>query len=153
MIYSEIFILSYTSQFVGDETEIKGFLDTLPIPAIPQNLVEKLEAPLTQVEIALAMSSMHNGKSPGLDGFPAEFFKNVFCAPFPTELTAALSESLQLGSLPRVISLLNTDAKILAQVLAHRLEEVLPKIIAADQTGFIKGRHSFFNARCLFNIL
>lgn len=51
------------------------------------------------------------------------------------------------------ISLLNTDAKILAKVLARRLEGVLPSIISPDQTGFIKNRYSFFNVRRLFNIL
>lgn len=55
---------------------IKAFLDPLPIPTIPPNLVEKLEAPLTQTEITLAISSMQSGKSPGQDGFPAEFFKS-----------------------------------------------------------------------------
>lgn len=53
----------------------------------------------------------------------------------------------------RPISLLNTDAKILAKVLAKRLEKVIPTIVSPDQTGFVKNRHSFFNIRRLFNIL
>lgn len=53
----------------------------------------------------------------------------------------------------RPISLLNTDAKVLAKVLARRLEEALPSVISPDQTGFIKNRHSFFNIRRLLNIL
>lgn len=53
----------------------------------------------------------------------------------------------------RPISLLNTDAKILAKVFAHRLENTLPTIISKDQTGFIKGRQSYFNIRRLFNIV
>lgn len=154
----------------------KAFLDPLPVPTIPPNLVEKLEAPLTQTEITLAISSMQSGKSPGPDGFPAEFFKR-FSALLSPQLTTILSESLRLASLPpslneacimliakrgkdpaecasyRPISLLNTDAKILAKVLAHRLEEVLPQTIPTDQTVFIKSCHSFFNVRRLFNIL
>lgn len=53
----------------------------------------------------------------------------------------------------RPISLLNTDVKIFAKVLAHRLEDILPSVISPDQTGFIKGHNSFYNTRRLFNIL
>lgn len=48
---------------------------------------------------------------------------------------------------------MNTDAKILAKIFARRLEIVLPKIISKDQKGFIKGHHSYFNIRRLFNIV
>lgn len=51
----------------------------------------------------------------------------------------------------RLISLFNTDTKILAQVLARRLHKYLSSIISPDQTGFI--RHSFFNIRALLNII
>lgn len=34
-----------------------------------------------------------------------------------------------------------------------RLDLILPLLISKDQTGFIKNRHSFFNVRCLFNII
>ena len=37
--------------------------------------------------------------------------------------------------------------------MAHRLESVLPKVISEDQTGFIKGRHSFANIRRLANVI
>ncbi|KAK3545840.1 hypothetical protein QTP70_015759 [Hemibagrus guttatus] len=38
----------------------------------------------------------------------------------------------------------NVDAKILAKVLAFCLENILPKIISEEQTGFIRGRQLFF---------
>ncbi len=53
----------------------------------------------------------------------------------------------------RPISLLNCDVKILAKVLASRLEDVLPTVISPDQTGFIKNRQSFFNIRRLLNVV
>ena len=37
-------------------------------------------------------------------------------------------------------------------MLARRLEDRLPKMISEDQTGFIKGRHSFSNIRRLIDI-
>ena len=45
------------------------------------------------------------------------------------------------------------DCKLLAKVLAHRLEATLPSIISPNQTGFIKKRLSFFNIRRLLNIM
>ena len=121
-----------------------------------------METPLSQTEIA------DLGNPPGPDSFPAKFFKkfSTLLSPF---LTTVLTESLKQGSLPpsmneaRIvliakkgkdpahyasymsISLLNTDAKIFAKTLAHRLDDVTPSIITQDQTGFIKNRHSFFN--------
>lgn len=43
--------------------------------------------------------------------------------------------------------------KILAKVLAGRLEGVLPKLIHPDQTGFVGGRQISSNIRRVFNIL
>lgn len=119
---------------------------------------------------------MQTGKSPGPDGFASESFK-TFTDQLSPILLSVYEESLLHGSLPlttrqavislilkkgkesldcdsyRPISLLNVDGKILSKILACRLETILPSIVAADQTGFIKGRHSFFNIRRLLNIL
>ncbi len=53
----------------------------------------------------------------------------------------------------RPISLLNVDFNILSKVLASRIEYIIPDIISQDQTGFIKGRHSFINIRTLLNVV
>lgn len=85
---------------------------------------------------------------------PAFFFmRNHFSlVPFLSLILKKDKDSLDCGSY-RPISLLNVDGKILSKILACRLETILPSIVAADQTGFIKGRHSFFNIRRLLNIL
>lgn len=59
---------------------------------------------------------------------------------------------LQCGSY-RPVSLLNTDVKIHAKLLALRPERPLSSIISSDQTGFMKNRQPFFNIRRLLNIL
>lgn len=45
----------------------------------------------------------------------------------------------------RPIALLDVDYKLLAKILAKRLEGILRDIIAVDQTGFILGRNSSNN--------
>lgn len=50
-------------------------------------------------------------------------------------------------------AVLNLDLKLLAKILAMRLEKVLPTIIHNDQTGFIRGRYSSHNVRRLLDII
>ena len=53
----------------------------------------------------------------------------------------------------RPVTLLNVDYKILAKVIAMRIEPVLPKLIHPDQTGFIKGRFIGQNIRLLNDLM
>ena len=41
----------------------------------------------------------------------------------------------------RPISITNIDYKILALALADRIQQVLPDIVSADQTAYVKGRN------------
>lgn len=114
---------------------------------------------------------MNNGKAPGPDGFLCEFYKR-FLKQLAPLLLKMFEHSLSTGTLPntlteaaisvilkknknpaecssyRPISPLNFDAKILAKILAKRLETCLPSIISGDQTGF-RGRNLFSNIRRL----
>ncbi len=53
----------------------------------------------------------------------------------------------------RPLSLLNADYKILSKLIALRLENIIPKIIHADQTGFVKNRYGADNVHRLLHIL
>ena len=45
---------------------------------------------------------------------------------------------------------MNVNTKILAKILAGRLQTVIQKLVNADQTGFIQGRSAQMNIRRLF---
>jgi hypothetical protein len=52
----------------------------------------------------------------------------------------------------RPISLTNTDYKILAIVLANRLQKVIDELISKHQSAYIKGRYIGTNARTILDI-
>lgn len=164
----------YSSLYTSEQTD--HFFSTLSIPTVDSNFVDQLEIPITIDELTKAASSMQSGKCPGPDGYPVEFYK-TFLNKLAPILLDMYNESFNLSKLPqtlnqasislilkrdkdpldcssyRPISLLNVDFKLLSKLLAVRLESVLPSIISSDQTGFIKGRHSFFNIRQLCNVV
>ena len=143
------------------------FLQNLNIPSLSSDFKANLNVPISSEEISFAISALSSGKSPGPDGFPVELYKS-FSSLLSPQLLSVLSDSFNYGKLPpsfneasiilllkkgkdptecssyRPISLLNVDVKILAKVLAYRLETVIPSIISDDQTGFIKNRLPFF---------
>ena len=51
------------------------------------------------------------------------------------------------------ISILNSDYKIIAKLLAIRLQNVISKLISSDQVGYIKNRFIGENIRTLLDII
>ena len=49
--------------------------------------------------------------------------------------------------------MLNTDYKILAKLLANRLQKVIPSLVSEDQSGYIKGRYIGENIRLILDII
>ncbi len=151
-------------------------LDSLNYPQIDETISRELGNPISALEIQDAIKSMQNRKSPGPDGFTVEFYK-AFSTSLVPVLVRVFNHSYCVGQLPamlsvasisvllrkdkdptlcssyRPVSLLNVDCKILAKVLALCLQCVMSSIISLDQTGFMSGRHSFFNTRRLFDIV
>ena len=117
-------------------------------------------------ELTQTLQGLPRGKSPGFDGLPYEFYQHFWDQLGP-ELTAVLNEAFQPGaaSLPadmtegrvtllykgtgadraqpasyRPITLLNTDYKLAARVIASRLGPLLNHVVDSTQTGFLPQR-------------
>ena len=114
------------------------------------------EGELTLEECNAAVDGMASGKSPGVDGLPAEFYQR-FWPLLGEDLVEVLNYAYTSGRLSpsqrsglitllhkrgdhlemknwRPITLLCADYKIAAKAIANRLLEVLPTIIHQDQS-------------------
>lgn len=94
--------------------------------------------------------------TPLLEMFTESFQNGIL----PPTLRGALITLIPIAGKPnnkrenlRPISLLNADLKILCEILARRIEGIIPKIIGEDQNGFIHGRQGFYNVRRLLNVI
>ena len=119
---------------------------------------------------------MPNNKSPGPDGIPIEFYKQfwssiseiLFDSFRKSFKTGQLSPSQKKGVITlipkkdkdltelkswRPLSLLDTDYKILAKILANRLKPALSDIINPDQIGYMKNRFCGENTRLIADVI
>ena len=125
--------------------EMDKFLEKCNFSKLNQEEIENLNRPITSTEIETVIRNLLANKSPGPDGFTAEFYQKL------EELTAILRKLLQKiaeeSKLPnsfyeatitlipkpdkdatkkenyRSISLMNIDAKILNKILANRIQQ------------------------------
>lgn len=136
---------------------------------------DQTNEPITVEQLYSALISLSNGKTPGTDGIPPEFYKE-FWDKINSSLLKAYQFALESGSLHssarrgilnlipkknrdplyitnwRPITLLNTDYKILSKCLANRIQKHVNNIISQEQTGFIKGRNISSNIRKIIDL-
>ena len=137
---------------------------------------EMLDRNFTEKEILDSVKNLKKSKSPGSDGLTSEFYQ-FFWIDIKHILIDSIYYSFNTGELSieqkreiltlipkkdkdrlylkhwRPITLLNTDYKIIALILANRLQKVLPYVIDEDQTGYIKGRYIGQNIRIIEDII
>ena len=73
-IIREYYKKLYAQKLVNLE-EMDKFLDTCLLPSLNQEEVKTLNGPITRFEVEAAIKSLPHKKSPGPDGFPAEFYQ------------------------------------------------------------------------------
>ena len=165
----------YTKESIPSD-EINKYLNEVnKLNKLSENQASSLEGLVTKQECESALKIMKNNKSPGSDGIPVEFYK-AFWDDINLLLIDSLNSAYDTGELSgtqkrgilsllfkkndkhmlknwRPISLLNTDYKILAHVLANRLKSVIGKLIHTDQNGYIKGRNIAYNIRLIQDVI
>ena len=161
-----------------DPVPVPNFSDLDDLDISTLNIDEQIECEgqLSQHEILSVLKTCKNNKSPGTDGFPAEFYK-FFWNDIRHYLTNAINHNYMNGQLSvtqkeglitlitkkdkdtlllknwRPIILLNQDYKLASKDIAKRLCGVLPKLIHSDQTGFLKDRYIGENIIRITNIM
>ncbi|KAL9967304.1 hypothetical protein ACROYT_G025504 [Oculina patagonica] len=153
----------YSSRTIQNNKEDLDFFPRDNSVRLDEDCKDSCEGLLSANECLSALKTMESNKSPGSDGFPAEFYK-FFWNDISTLFVNAINWSFQKGLLSvtqrqgivsllpkkdknpillknwRPITLLNCDYKIAAKAIGNRIKRVLPKIIDNDQSGFLKGR-------------
>lgn len=121
-----------------------------------------LEEEVTADEIRKVLFAMPNNKSPGPDGYPAEFFKSTWSV-VAHDFIIVVQSVFKFGFLPkginstvlalipkkldslekrdyRPIAFCNVLYKVVSKIVANMLKKLLHQIITENQSAFIKGR-------------
>uniref|UniRef100_A0A3Q3A4Q3 Reverse transcriptase domain-containing protein n=1 Tax=Kryptolebias marmoratus TaxID=37003 RepID=A0A3Q3A4Q3_KRYMA len=166
----------YSQPQTTSDNQIDFFLEQINLPKITDEQNEKLITKITKEEIQSAIRRTKKGKSPGTDGFTAEWYKimqdqlipalektfnwvlgNKEIPPSWREAVISVlpkegKDKLECGSY-RPVSLLNNDYKLFTSILSKRIEVILPDLIHTDQTGFVRQRQTQDNVRKTLHVM
>ena len=164
----------YSEKQIDDES-IHNYLQSAYMTNILNDTDSKFcDSKIKLSELRNAVESLKLNKSPGLDGLTAEFYQK-FWPLLEQYYHLMILESYENKMLPesvrkavlailykkgdrtnlknyRPLSLMNIDYKIIATVLAKRMQTVIKKVINQDQTAYIKGRYIGTNIRLINDV-
>ena len=145
------------------------------IPTLDPHDSESLDSPINLDELNAAVQQLGKHKTPGLDGLTTEFFQS-FWPILKDDFLSVLSHACSSGNLPfslrraiitlipkkgdltdianwRPVSLLNTDYKIFAKLLANRLKLCINNVVHQDQSYCVPGRTINDNICLIKNVI
>jgi exonuclease III len=162
-LYSNLYDKQTEVEDVAEATH--KFIANENFTRLDDNSSKSCEGLVTIDESSHALSTMKNGSAPGMDGITFEFMK-FFWNKLKHMVTDSFNESFHRNELSytqyqgvitlihkgkeldrdhltnwRPITLTNTDYKVLAKVMAHRLSGVIQQLVSEDQVGYMKGRN------------
>ena len=99
LTFQKFYTKLYSSVIKINERRVEDFLSQLDLPQLSSQQAEDIDSPITENEVRAAIQSMKGAKSPGIDGFPIEYYKHNIdiSAPILTEL---YEEASALNTLP-----------------------------------------------------
>ncbi|XP_057427344.1 uncharacterized protein LOC130720679 [Lotus japonicus] len=165
----------FSSLYESDTMDPFDFHSAGNFPKVTRSDQERMISTPSLEEIKQALFSIGNLKSPGPDGYHALFFKHnwdtlkesislfvnrIFLQPkLIEEVNATVIALIPKVKVPeranqfRPIALCNTSYKLVTKLLASHLSEILPKLIAPNQSSFIKGRSTVDNVLILQEVI
>ena len=171
----------YATLFKNKDSELSNInfseiIESHHLKRLTQLQAQSLEGLVTLSELGIALKGMKNNKTPGIDGFPSEFFKVFWCklkflilrafnlsynkGLLSVTLRQSIINCIPKGDKPRQylknwrpISLLCVLYKLLSSVIANRLKGVLGSLISQTQCGFLKGRYIGEVTRFIYDVM
>ena len=161
--FSRVYKNALDNNYINNKLD--NFLSHVELKKLSNFEKDEMENNITINEMLIAINSLNQKASPGIDGFSLDFYKIFFddikdlLFEFYIECfkQKKLSENCQLGIISlihkgkglsrdelsnwRPITLSIVDYKIIAKLLANRLKKVISNLVGKQQQGFVKGRN------------
>ena len=171
--YAELFA---SKECLLQDFDLPELLKGQQIEKLSSKEALSIEGHLTVAELSQALKKTKNNKTPGLDGFPSEFFK-VFWNSLKYCVTKAINKSFDKSIMPlslrqcmitslpkngksrenienwRPLSMLSVVYKLASSAIANRIKPFLNKIIDKAQCGFVEGRYIGECTRLVYDIM
>lgn len=156
-------VLDFYENLLG-KAEERDYTLNLAVLGIPQGDLSSLDAAFTEEEVWATITDLPKDKSPGPDRFTGRFYKSCWSV-IKGDIMLALA-AIQRGHVSRFrllntafitllpkradaiqvkdyrpISLIHSIAKLVTKILANRLAPLLPTLVPANQSAFVRGRN------------
>lgn len=152
----------YYQSLLGTSRTVTPLDENVELPLLNDTQRNILEAPFTALDVLKILKSMAKNRSPGPDGFSAEFYLAAWDI-VGSDVVSGILHFFHSNELPRIInangvalipkidcpvnmshfrpiSCCNTLYKCIAKLLAIRMKSLLPHLISKNQSAFIPNR-------------